>query len=444
MSATTAPPSASAAPAPALASAESGQCSPPSARSVVWRALWTSRLVIWLVGTSAVLNVGNSVNYGPLDPAGLTRPFGYFMNLLVSPFARWDSVWYLAIARFGYQGQADRTVYFPLYPYLMRGLGWIVGSPLIAGIVISLACFAVGLLVLHRLVALDFPREVADATVLLIAFFPTSFFFSAVYTESLFLALSLGCIYQARLGRWGWAGLLGALAAATRNSGVLLTVIVLLLMFYGPTADGERRRLRGDRSGWRVLVPKYGPTARCLPVMLIPLGLLAYLLYLNARYGLSSAPFNSEVDWFHKQTWPFGGAWQGLVAGWDGLRQILHGPPPPVFFAPDHANALWGAAKNVELIGFLVLAAVGVVGVLRTQPFAYALYVLIGLALPLSDPVVPEPLQSLPRYELVLFPLFIWAAQLVVRRRWLPWTIAVSAVLLGYFTAEFATWRFVA
>jgi hypothetical protein len=53
-------------------------------------------------------------------------------------------------------------------------------------------------------------------------------------------------------------------------------------------------------------------------------------------------------------------------------------------------------------------------------------------------------LQSLPRYEMVLFPLFMWGAWWVRRRQLVTPAIAVLAVLLGLFTAEFATWRFVA
>jgi hypothetical protein len=64
--------------------------------------------------------------------------------------------------------------------------------------------------------------------------------------------------------------------------------------------------------------------------------------------------------------------------------------------------------------------------------------------MPLSYPVTPLPLASLPRYEVVLFPLFMWAAVWFEQRRFTGYALASSAVLLGLFTAEFATWRFVA
>ena len=96
------------------------------------------------------------------------------------------------------------------------------------------------------------------------------------------------------------------------------------------------------------------------------------------------------------------------------------------------------------LFGFLVLGGVALVGTFRRLPVAYGAWCLAAMALTLSYPVAPQPLQSLPRYEMVLFPLFMWGAWWVRRRRLVTPAIATLAVLLGLFTAEFATWRFVA
>ncbi len=79
----------------------------------------------------------------------------------------------------------------------------------------------------------------------------------------------------------------------------------------------------------------------------------------------------------------------------------------------------------------------------RRLPLAYGAYVVIAMAAALSYPVTPQPLASLPRYEVVLFPFFMWAAIWVRRRAIAFQAVAASAVLLGLFTAEFATWRFV-
>ena len=95
---------------------------------------------------------------------------------------------------------------------------------------------------------------------------------------------------------------------------------------------------------------------------------------------------------------------------------------------------------NVELFAFLLVGLVAVVGVLRRLPRAYGAYVVAALALPLSFPVGPQPLMSLPRFLAVLFPLFMWLATL---RRRTPILAAFTLVLL-FETVRFATWHWVA
>jgi hypothetical protein len=430
---------------PAAASPAPGATLPPLRTSlgVAWRAFWTSRVVVFAAGVLAVLEIGRAPGTAGFDPANLTAPFGYFGNLLVSPFARWDSVWYLAIARDGYGHNLAKTAFFPLYPVLMRGYAGLLGSAVAAGIVTSLVCFAWGLVLLHRLASLELDARAARTAITLIAFAPVAYFFSAVYTESLYLVLSVGCILRARRGGWLSAGLLGGLAAASRNSGVMLTVPVVLLFLYGPRPDGVRRA--GNFSGWRVVLPRYRLGWRVLWALLIPVGLGVYILYIGLSTGHPLYPFQAEKIWFHEFAGPFGGAWNGVVAAWDGLRQLIHGPPPPIYFTKAGGDPLQVGGQNLMLFGFLVLGAVGLVGVFRRLPFAYGAYTLLSLAMPLSEPVTPQPLSSLPRYELVLFPLFFWGAAWLTRHRGLTANaLAVLAVLLGLFTAEFATWRFVA
>jgi len=409
-----------------------------------WRAFWTSRLLVLCTGVLAVLAFGRAAAWRGFDPMGLTTPSGYFGNLLAAPFARWDSVWYLTIARFGYGHQAARSAFFPLYPLLMRGLGSVIGSDLAAGVLISMAAFAVALLLLYRLAALELDAELGRLTTLLIAFCPAAYCFSAVYSESLFLALSVGCVWQARNGRWAWAGLLGGLGAAERASGLALIVPLVLLHLYGPRLDRLPTHRASDTPWARRLVPRYRPTPALAWILLVPAGLGAYLLGLTLSGGDGLAPFGAEHAWFRHFAGPFGGAWDGAVAAWDGLRQLLHGPPPPLYFPQAGGNALSVAGENLMLFAFLVLGAIALVGTLRRLPLAYGAYCLAALALPLSYPVRPQPLNSLPRYEVVLFPLFMWGAWWLRRRRLITPGIAALATLLGLFTAEFATWRFVA
>jgi hypothetical protein len=397
-------------------------------------------------GILAVLEIGRAAGTTGYDPDNLTAPFGYFGNLVVAPFARWDSWWYLSIAHHGYDHNLMRTAFFPLYPMVIAGLGLIVRSDLVAGVLVSLVSFGIALVLLHRLASLELGSSSrARLAVMLIAFCPIAFFFSAVYSESLFLALSLGAIYEARMGRWAAAGVLGALGAAARNSGVILVVPLALLFLYGPRADRPPglESWRGPTAGWRRLLPRYRLEPQLAWIALVPVGLLAYFAYLALSLGDGLAPLHAQTLWFHHFAGPFGGAWDGTVAAWDGLRQLIHGSPVPVYFSAAGGDPFAVAGQNLMLFAFLVLGIVAIIGTLRRLPIAYGAYVLAALALPLSDPVKPQPLASLPRYEVVLFPLFMWGAVWLEERGWSDSGLAASAVLLGLFTTMFATWRFV-
>jgi hypothetical protein len=395
-----------------------------------WRALWVSRLLVWAAAVVAVLLFGLSDRAADFDPAGLTTPFGATGDVLAAPLGRWDSVWYLAIADGGYDGGA-RAAFFPLYPLLVRIAGVPFGSGLIGGALLSGALLGGALVLLHRLVALDHPRAVARNAVLVTALFPMSFFFSAVYSESLFLALSIGAVYAARLDRWAWAGLLGMLAATTRSAGVLLLVPLAMIYLWDVARPSLRTR--------RALRPDV------LWLGLVPLGLALYcgLLALGGHDPL--APFAAQDVWFRSFAGPFGGAWDGLVAAVEGARQLLSGAREPVYFSAWGGDPFLGARHNLELFAWLVLALVATAGVLRRLPAAYGAYVVAALALPLSYPVAPQPLMSLPRFVAVLFPLAIWLAVWMTGRAARERIVLAAFTLaLAVYTGIFATWHWVA
>lgn len=412
----------------------------------VWRALWTSRLVILFAGVAGVVQIGVPGSaWSDYDAKRLTAPFGYLANALVAPFARWDSVWYLTIAQHWYAHIRERMAFFPLYPGLMHVLGWVTRSNLVAGVLISLVALAVALFLIERLVALDFGDEVARTTVLLIAFCPVSFFLSAVYTESLFLALSVGAIYAARRERWLLCGVLGFLAAISRNGGIALIVPTAVIYFYWPRqAPLTRWGSAAGRGLLQRLLPRHRLRANALWLLLIPAGLAAYLAYLGISYGDWLAPFRVESAWYRHTTLPFTTIWHGATQAWHGFVQLFQGLHAP-YRVPAYAqDAISASLQDVYLFVFLVLGVIGLVGVFWQLGAAYGLYTLVLLLLALADPVSLQPLASLPRYELVIFPLFIWGAKLLTRYRMKAYAIPALAVLLGVFTLEFATWRWVA
>jgi hypothetical protein len=420
-----------------------------------WGALWTSRLVVWGAGLLGILWLGRAPGTEQFDPSGLTTPYGGFGDLLVGPSARWDAVWYLTIAHDGYGTPDDhpQAAFYPLYPLLMRVLGWVVGSPLLAGILVSLACFLAALALLHRLTALELGEREARGTLLLVAFFPTALFFSAVYSESLYLLVSVGAFLAARQGRWAWAGALGGLAALTRNSGVLLLLPLLLLFLWGPRADRAAlddvrwtvgRWAAGRRAGtWARLLPRYRPTRQILWLALVPAGLLAWLGWCWIALGDPAAPYEAQALWL-RHFEPLGAVTGGVEAAWQGLRQLVHGSPEPRYFTANGGDPFEVAGQSLMLLGFLAFAVLAVVGALRRLPLAYGVYAGVALLMTLSYPVDAQPLISLPRYLVVLFPLQMWLALWAGEHGGVERAVGVSAALLGLFAAAFAHWSFVA
>src|SRR6478735_5485870 len=308
-----------------------GNPAQPPAVADAWAALWVSRALVWAVGSMAAALWGLSARVTLFDPGAVTRPFGAAGDAVVAPLARWDSVWYLAIANDGYPpDDARRAAFFPLYPLLVRTADTVVRSPILAGALVSFACFAIALVVLRRLTELELGAPAARTTVWALALFPGAVFFSAVYSEALYLALSIGCVYCARTGRWAWAGTLGALGAATRSAGVLL--VVPLAVMWLAQADARPRRVRD--AAW---------------IALVPAGLAAFCGALALGGGDAFAPMHAQDIWYRHFAGPFVGVWDGTVAAWRGLHD-LEEP---------------GSRAEVVLLWFLVVTVPVVIAVLR-------------------------------------------------------------------------------
>ncbi|HMD51938.1 MAG TPA: mannosyltransferase family protein [Solirubrobacteraceae bacterium] len=443
-----------------------------------WLALWTSRVFVWAVGVGTVATLGFGPARTALDPPGITRGFGWLGDLLAAPVARWDSAWYLVIARYGYRPDltpftSPRTAFFPLYPLGVRIIGW-TGVPLIlAGVLLSLAAFGLALYGIHRLASLELSRSARSVTrgrsadaarlaVLVMALSPMAFYFSAVYSESLYLALSVGLFWSARNGRWAWVGVLGALAGATRSTGLVLMLPAAIIYLYGPREDrppdlavararSSRVASGGPLSGARMrgllaaLRPRYRLRRDVLWLALMPAGVVVYCTWLALSGGEALGPYHAAAAWDRHLVGPFVGVWDGATAAFDGARQLLSFQRAHVYFPLAGGDPFVAAWHNLFTLAFLAAAVPAIIGVLRRLPLAYGAYAIAALVLPLSDPVAPEPLQSIPRYLVVLFPLGIWMGSWLAEhpRAQRP-ALAVSALVMAFFLAEFATWHWVA
>ena len=384
------------------------------------KAFACSRLLVLAGGVAGVLTVraqaagqGISGTIASVGPIGNTTAGAVFRHF--------DASYYLAIASHGYVAAAPNNLaFFPLYPSLIRALGFLIGSDVIAGLVISTASFALALMLLHRLTELELGSRAADATVLLVAFAPLSFFFSAIYTESVFLLLSVGTVLAARRERWALAGILASLAALTRPTGILLVVPLVIMRL------GRQRRL--DRQlAWAL-----SPVA----------ALGAYLAILAANGFPWLEPFRVQAAWQRLTVGPVAGIAAALVtAVKSAVSIVFHGEP---VFAPTLDGIFTPKAECVLLLLVLVIAVVFLVACFRRLPLAYGAYGAAVLLMCVSSPAVGQPLVSFDRYVLTIFPLWMAAGAWIAQRRLERVAVAAGSILLVFYTVYYARGSFIA
>jgi len=407
-------------------------------RARFWKKEWTTILVLFLFfrllySLLGVLEASGPdpepLSGGPVYEAAATLlKQGAVSHALVNVWFRWDTVWYLKIAAFGYSSQDGTLAFMPLYPWLVRGLGALTGNYLLAALIISnLACLLALLLFYEVVLGEVRNNDIALWGTFLLASFPSAFFLFTAYTDSLFLALALAAWLFARRGKWLAAGLLAALATLCRLQGALLSIVLLWAFL---AACGFERLFNIHHEGTRrkkLISPFVTLSVRLPPffwgcveklkkpdwlaLFLPALTFAAYALWLRLA-GLGSIPATLETHWGIR-----------TVAPWTGFGLFL--------------QRLVGGQRvfidYVDLSLFVVMLALLVVGLFRLDP-ALSLYNFLTLALFFMRGTPPHRLDSFSRYFLTLFPAFIMVAQLatiMVAQLWLLISQPLATISIG-------------
>jgi hypothetical protein len=403
-----------------------------------WSAFWSSRLVVF--GAAVYSAIGGFIGQRVTEYRPLIHPFAAWpatpgFDLLFSRLTKWDAVHYISIA-VGSYGQSHpgldpieaRPAFFPLYPGIVRvfsGFAASRGLALIVAYVVSLACFFGALTLLHRLTTIEVGERLARPTLMLLAFFPAALFYGIPYSESLFLLLAVSAFLAARTGHWALAGIVLALASASRFPGLLLVVPVAIIYLYGPRSDATPEF---DDGLW----PRYRLRWNMAWLLLAPVGLIAFSVYLHFAVGNALAWNDAQAVFGRHTVDPFSGAWAGVREAGESVWQLAHGNYVPSF--------------TVNLMQFVAVVfwIVAGIGVLRMLPFAYGTWVLLSIVPTFISQRPDLPFWSSPRFVAVLFPIFIWLAAVCERRRWTTTVIALSAAGMAVLTVQFCLWNFVA
>jgi len=370
-------------------------------RAVVYCAVV---FIISRVGLSLLgLTVG-SLTQGvlPHEPPNVSSATSGIHNMW-DGLDRLDARWFTFLADEGYDAAPHSAAFFPLYPVAIRIVAWLPGiDTLSAATLISNLAYLGALIVLYRLTERERSTEIARRTVVLLACFPTAFFFLAPYSESLFLLFTLLAFVAVRRDRWPAGAVAGAAAALTRLIGVVLIPAFLVEAW-----------TRGDPAT---------RTRRFAWACLIAVGPALYIGWWWIHAGDPMAPFTAQSAWNRTLAFPLTTLGRGLSQAIGGLNQ------------PD--GGYW--------ISDFVLTAVaiaGVVAVRRTAAPSYLMYAGLSLLIPLAYPYLGRDLFSMSRFVLVIFPAF-WGIAEWCRRRWVYVTwVGVSTALLAWHAVLFMSWR---
>ena len=390
-------------------------------RAFVVRVWAASRFAVLFAGLIAILVIGR--------PSGMT--YRVSDDPLVDLTARWDAAWYAGIAREGYSynprtgGTEQQTVaFFPAYPMLLRVAAAFTEPERLrdmsydtyierrdsrimwAGSLIAIALFLPALLAFYRWVDLRAGAETAAGAVVFLAAYPFAVFYTAPYTESLFLLSAVGACVAFERERWIGAALFGLVAGLTRPNGCMLS-LTLGLLAVAPMMRRER------------------PTARQLALRLavaaLPgIGMLVYSAYI---YMLTGDP----LAWMKVQE-----AWGRSFAGTTEYVQWT------VTAIRDQGLLFYIRSAPVEMMQTLaaLFALAMVWPVWRRLGPPYAVFVLANLLPPLFKGGV----LSIGRMTSTLFPVFAALAMVVPPHRRASWFL-FFALGQGLIAALFFTWR---
>jgi Gpi18-like mannosyltransferase len=309
--------------------------------------------------------------------------------------SRWDTGWYSQIAQLGYKFTAEgkgSVAFFPLFPLLIRGAMGLGFSPVAAAIGIANLCFFASLWLFYRFTREEFEsRSVAETATALLAFTPGLAWFSIGYTESLFLALTLGLLIALRSGRYGWATLIGVVAGLSRPNAVVL-IVPLGLFLWPRLLEAWRAR------SWRLVGASIAVGS---PVI----GHALYLGYLQIAFGNWRANHIAEFKGWDAQ----------IMLTWEVAKQKIPGVGLHLFDNPErfweYVSWSWFVLLFVSLFSFAVFWRHR--ARLWLTVFIVCFVGLYGSMLQLGG-----PLHSVGRYGAQLFPFYLAFALFAEDYRW--------------------------
>lgn len=336
--------------------------------------------------------------FSPFLPAAVDN---LHPNVLLDSLIHWDAGWFLRIAGQGYD--YDSAPFFPMFPFLIRTLTLLTGDNVVSGFIISNTALFIACCYLYTMVKDDYSEEIAATTVFALLFFPTAIFFTSIYSEPLLLAFSLAAFYYARKDKLITAAVLGALAALTRNLGVV-TFFALLYYFY--EANGRRLDLKKSAT-----------------LLIIPASLTIFMAVLWKATGdplAFATSLNREYWGFRHFAYPGAGQFTNIS----------------LFFTDSIFYCLFESGMALLFL-FLVIRSFAYV-----KDKSLLIFLVLGFLIPFSSVVDNMPL-GMPRYVIVLFPGYITLAHILHKHKLVQVYSIISVFVFSVVTVLFTIGRWI-
>lgn len=356
---------------------------------------------------------------------GIMAIFGdYSEGIIFSDFLeawkRWDSAHYLNIAENGYSGAVENgehifLVFYPLYPWLIKVLSYVVKDFRLAGLLISVISYGIGNVYFDKIMIHEFDGEASKEAGALLTVFPFSFFFGAIMTESLYFALLTAFFYHLRNHNWNQTTVLGFLACLTKVQGVLLAFSIAAELCYS-----NQGFVLLKQKQWRVFWDRIILQGlRCVPMLG---GLLVYML---VNYVVEADPL--RFMYYQKNHWG-----NALCPIWETITYIKN-------YVWEGWHTSTGMSLWVpEFVLFFVYLAGIVYGWVKKLRPMYLVYLVVFYLLTYSS----TWLISGGRYTLSALPLFMLGGKwLAEHRKTAPVILSASGVLMMIYLIGYYQWK---
>ena len=303
---------------------------------------------------------------------------------------RHDSGWYQKIALNGYPADPKdlgepyvqtEWAFFPLYPLLIRATMSVgFSDPVLAMEVLSWPLMILAVIGFAGLSRRLLSERTAHFALLLFVCFPFSIFLHVHYSEALFLSLLFASFNAIHDRRSVVASFLLAALVLVRPSGLFMLPPALLFHM--------------ERSGHLFSDPRHYHRSLWIAIPAV----ICFSAYTFFQFQMTGDPFafsSAQAGWGRRLSWP----WESFFSSGDIATQIE-------------------SIYTILLIPFAIF-------LLKDQPRSFQLLVLINILMPLLSGSV----DSMTRFTLVMFPLFLGLAEKIGSWK-RPWPVLAIMLFL--------------